>query len=312
MVKRMRQVSEDYLANLSTEQVLENSLKLDTMEGPQIAQLMNQADSQAAQAVEQALPQIGKAIEEVAARVKQGGRLIYCGAGTSGRLGVLDASECPPTFGVSPDMVQGIIAGGDRALRHAIEGAEDDALMGRQDMDNLHLMALDTVAAISASGFAPYCIAALEAAREKGALTLSICCNKNARLSQYADIAMEAPTGPEVLSGSTRLKAGTATKMMLNMLSTGVMVRTGRVYQNLMVDMNASNQKLQGRAVRILERATGLPKEEAQALLNRAQGHVKTALVMHKAGCGKQQAEQALGQAEGWVYQAVELLGGKA
>ncbi len=307
----MQYVSDEYLTNLSTEQVLDMSLKLDSMEGPQIAQLMNQADGQATQAVEKALPQIGKAIEEVAARIQQGGRLIYCGAGTSGRLGVLDASECPPTFGVSPSMVQGIIAGGDRALRHAIEGAEDDAPMGRKDIENLHLTPLDTVAAISASGFAPYCIGALEAAREKGALTLSICCNENARLSQYADIAMEAPTGPEVLSGSTRLKAGTATKMMLNMLSTGIMVRTGRVYQNLMVDMNASNQKLKGRALRILQRATGLAAEDAATLLDSAQGQVKTALVMHRAGCTKQQAQEALQRAEGWVSRAVMLLGEK-
>lgn len=310
-MKRMQYVSDEYLTNLSTEQVLDMSLKLDSMEGPQIAQLMNQADGQATQAVEKALPQIGKAIEEVAARIQQGGRLIYCGAGTSGRLGVLDASECPPTFGVSPSMVQGIIAGGDRALRHAIEGAEDDAPMGRKDIESLHPTPVDTVAAISASGFAPYCIGALEAAREMGALTLSICCNENARLSQYADIAMEAPTGPEVLSGSTRLKAGTATKMMLNMLSTGIMVRTGRVYQNLMVDMNASNQKLKGRALRILQRATGLAAEDAATLLDSAQGQVKTALVMHRAGCTKQQAQEALQRAEGWVSRAVTLLGEK-
>lgn len=304
----MSNAPQEYLANLSTEQVMENSLRLDSMDGLEIARLMNQADREVALAVEQALPRIGQAIEEIALRIRGGGRLIYCGAGTSGRLGVLDASECPPTFGVSPSMVQGVIAGGDKALRHAIEGAEDNALMGKSDMENLQVSAKDAVVAISASGFAPYCIGALEKARELGALTLSICCNRGARLSAYADIAMEAPTGPEVLSGSTRLKAGTATKMMLNMLTTGIMVRTGRVYQSLMVDMNASNHKLKGRALRILQRATGLPEGEAEALLQSARGHVKTALVMHKAACGREEAIHALNKGDGWVSRAVELL----
>lgn len=308
----MKQASSKYLSELSTEQVMVESLMLDRMDGHAIAALMNRADAQVTEAVRQALPHVGEAIEAIAARLGKGGRLIYVGAGTSGRLGVLDASECPPTFGVAPELVWGIIAGGDSALRTAIEGAEDDVQMGREDILALNIGPNDTVAAISASGFAPYCIAALDAARERGALAVSICCNRGARLSGHADIAIEAPTGAEVLSGSTRLKAGTATKMILNMLSTGVMVRTGRVYQNLMVDMRATNDKLRERALRMLQKAAGVDADEGTRLLSSADGHVKTALVMHLAATTRTEAEEALGQAEGWVSRAVDALKGHA
>lgn len=296
-----------YLARLSTEQINENSLRLDEMRSEEIARLMNLCDRAVLSAVEGAVPEIGRAIDAAAERMLQGGRLIYMGAGTSGRLGVLDASECPPTFGVSPELVAGVIAGGDRALRHAQEGAEDSEENARRDLAALHLRPLDTVCAISASGYAPYCVAALEEAKKAGALCLSVCCNKGARLSSHADIAIEAPTGAEVLAGSTRLKAGTATKMILNMLSTGVMARTGRVYQNLMVDVVSSNDKLKDRAARILMSAAGLPRDRAEQLLAEANGHVKTALVMHLTGEDREGAQARLRAAQGNVRRAAEL-----
>lgn len=301
-----------YLDSLSTEQVNADSLHLDRMSGLDIARLMNQADQEVHLAVQKALPQIGEAIEGIAKRLQAGGRLLYIGAGTSGRLGVLDASECPPTFGVDPGLVQGIIAGGDTALRKAIEGAEDSAQLGRQDLLDAGIDQMDAVVAISASGFAPYCAAALDCAREAGALAIALSCNQNSRLSAHADIAIEAPTGAEVLMGSTRLKAGSATKMMLNMLSTGAMVRTGRVYQNLMVDLNATNQKLNRRARRIVALATGLDEQKAGELLTQAEGHAKTAVVMGLTEVSAQEAREALRQQRGWVAAAVERLRGKA
>ncbi len=297
-----------YLAALSTEQVNPDSLKLDTLEGTAIARLMNQQDFGVVQAVSQAVPAVGQVIDEAAARMEKGGRMLYIGAGTSGRLGVLDASECPPTFGVPETLVQGIIAGGERALRHAVEGAEDNGPQGARDLEMHRLTALDVVVAVSASGFAAYCIEALDYARSVGALAVSLTCNTGSALSRHADCAIEAPTGPEVLMGSTRLKAGTATKMILNMLSTGVMVRTGRVYRNLMVDLCVSNTKLCDRAVRIICHATGLEAAPAAQLLQKAQGSVKTAIVMHCAQTGAAQARQALKDAGGWVTPAIESL----
>ena len=298
-----------YLRQLSTEQVNPASLALDTLPGAEIARLMNRQDQLVAQAVERAVPVIGEAIDAIASRMERGGRLLYIGAGTSGRLGVLDASECPPTFGVSPSLVQGIIAGGDYALRNAVEGAEDNRDMGREDLISCGLSSLDSVVAISASGFAPYCAGALLYAKEVGALAISLVCNENALLSAHADLAIEVPTGAEVLMGSTRLKAGTGTKMVLNMLSTGVMVRTGRVYQNLMVDLSVSNSKLSDRAVRILCHATGLAPSEAAPLLQEAGGSVKAAIVMKVTGVPLPQAEEALGKAKGWVSAAIGALG---
>lgn len=294
-----------FLSALGTEQVSENSLKLDEMSGSEIARCMNSADKTVADIVGEATGSIGQAIDRIAPRMLAGGRLIYTGAGTSGRLGVLDASECPPTFGVEPTLVYGIIAGGDTALRNAVEGAEDNEAQGGADLEKLHINANDTVVAISASGYAPYCIGALKYAKKQGALTVSLSCNRGARLSTYADIAIETPTGAEMLAGSTRLKAGTATKMVLNMLSTGVMVRTGRVFGNLMVDMCVSNRKLKDRAVRILSRATGLSEADSEQRLTEAGGHVKTAIVMEKGGLSRKEAEDALSAAGGWVRRAL-------
>ncbi len=297
-----------YLANLSTEQVNPDSQQLDQLDGAAIAALMNQQDYGVVDAVAKAVPVIGQVIDTTAVRMKQGGRLFYVGAGTSGRLGVLDASECPPTFGVPETLVQGVIAGDDRALRHAIEGAEDNEAMGGADLQARNVCDKDVVVAISASGFAAYCAGALLYAKEQGALAVSLTCNEDSALSKYADYAIEVPTGPEVLMGSTRLKAGTATKMVLNMLSTGAMVRTGRVYRNLMVDLSVSNTKLRDRAARIISHATGLDGAHAATLLERSGGSVKTAIVMHMAQADAAQAQEALTRAEGWVTPAIGLL----
>ena len=230
------------------------------------------------------------------------------GAGTSGRLGVLDASECPPTFGVDGNLVVGLIAGGDRALRHAAENAEDKPELGENDLRAIGLTEKDCVVGISASGYAPYCVGALDYARSQGALTIAMSCNTGATLSQHADIAIEMPTGPEILSGSTRLKAGTATKMALNMISTLTMVQLGKVYGNLMVDMKPSNNKLKDRAIRIVQNALHIERPEAEALYEAAGQNVKTAIVMHETGAPADAARQALDAHQGFVRRAMQAL----
>lgn len=294
--------------DLSTEQSNCQSEHLDQMTALEIATLMNTLDIQAVDAVRKALPQIAQAAEEAAARMRNGGRLFYVGAGTSGRLGVLDASECPPTFGVPEGLVTGIIAGGDQALRHAIEGAEDDEAQGGEDLKAFALGKQDMVVAISASGTAPYCIGALRYAASVGALPVSLCCNDGAQLSGYAQIAIEMPTGPEVLTGSTRLRAGTATKLALNIISTAAMVRLGKAYGNLMVDVQPTNQKLRDRAARMVMQVCKLDREEAGELLRRAGDSPKRAIVMHQTGAGAEEAKQALEQEDGFIRQAVERI----
>ncbi len=293
---------------LQTEQVHPDSLALDTLTPLQAAALMNQIDRAVAEAVEQALPAIAQAVEGVSARLKVGGRLIYMGAGTSGRLGVLDASECPPTFGVDGNLVVGLIAGGDRALRHATENAEDKPELGENNLRAIELTEKDCVVGISASGYAPYCVGALDYARSQGALTIAMSCNTGATLSQHADIAIEMPTGPEILSGSTRLKAGTATKMALNMISTLTMVQLGKVYGNLMVDMKPSNNKLKDRAIRIVQNALHIERPEAEALYEAAGQNVKTAIVMHETGAPADAVREALDAYQGFVRRAVQAL----
>ena len=291
--------------NLSTEQVNEESLNLDMLTPLEAAALMNRMDRQAADAVEQALPQIAEAVEKIAARIKAGGRLIYIGAGTSGRLGVLDASECPPTFGTDESLVVGLIAGGDYALRHAVERAEDKPELAVEALKEIGLNEKDCLVGISASGYAPYCVGGLDYARSLGALTIGLSCNRGAIQSQHAQIAIEMPTGAEILSGSTRLRAGTATKMALNMLTTLTMVQLGKVYGNLMVDMKPTNQKLQDRAIRIVQKALDIQdKAEANALLESAGRDVKTAIVMRSTGAAKEQAQEALRVNEGFVRRA--------
>ena len=295
---------------LSTEQVNEQSSNLDMLSPLEAAKLMNRMDRQAAEAVEKALPQIAQAIEKIAERMKAGGRLIYIGAGTSGRLGVLDASECPPTFGTDESLVVGLIAGGDYALRHAVERAEDKPELAVEALREIGFSGKDVLVGISASGYAPYCVGGLDYARSLGALTIGLSCNQNAIQSQHADIAVEMPTGAEILSGSTRLRAGTATKMALNMLTTLTMVQLGKVYGNLMVDMRPTNQKLQDRAVRIVQKALNMEdKTEADHLLESADRDVKTAIVMRSCGVDRAKAREALEKNGGFVRRAqAELL----
>lgn len=299
-------IENKYLANIATEKVNVNSENIDSLDGEGIAKLMNAADAETISAVASATSQIGKAIDNVAQAFNNGGRLIYIGAGTSGRLGVLDASECPPTFSADPEMVVGIIAGGDTALRYAVEGAEDSLELAIEDLKNIKLSNKDVVCAISASGYAPYCVSALDYAKSIGATAISLSCNKNARISEHADIAIEVPTGSEVLSGSTRLKAGTATKMVLNMLSTGAMIRIGKSYKNIMVDLKPSNDKLKDRSIRLIMYALKIDRESAEAAYRSAGNNIKVALVMNMASCSKEEAQQRLASAKGFVSKAIE------
>ncbi len=290
---------------LDTEKTNARSENLDTLSAIEIASLMNELDMGAIYAVKQAHEPIAKTAEAAASRIPEGGRLIYMGAGTSGRLGVLDASECPPTFGVDNTMVVGIIAGGDGALRNAIEGAEDSEELAIQNLTDLGVNEKDVVVAISASGTAPYCVGALKKAKEAGALAVSMCCNVGTKLSGYADIAIEMPTGAEVLSGSTRLRAGTATKLALNMISTSCMVLMGKAYKNLMVDVRATNTKLKDRSVRIAMKAMDVEREEAVERLDKANGSIKCAIVMKETGADAEKAQKALDDNQGFVRRAI-------
>ena len=260
------------LSNMMTETRNPDTMHLDEMSPLQIVTAMNREDRKVPLAIEAVLPQIAAAVEAVETAFRNGGRLFYLGAGTSGRLGVLDASECPPTFGVDHGMVVGLIAGGDRALRFPIEGAEDSRELGRQDLADHNLQSVDVITGIAASGRTPYVLGALDYARSLGCRTAAVACNRDSAVGRAADIAIEAVVGPEVLTGSTRLKAGTAQKMILNMITTGAMVRIGKAYQNLMVDVVQSNKKLQTRAENIVMEATGVSRPEARAVIDAAGG----------------------------------------
>ncbi|RDI49379.1 N-acetylmuramic acid 6-phosphate etherase [Nocardia mexicana] len=295
----------DKLGELATETANPRSAGLDSMSIETLLHTMNAEDSRVASAVAQAIPSISRAVEVIVAARGRGGRLIYAGAGTSGRLGVLDASECPPTFGSDPGEVLGLIAGGPQALTEAVEGAEDDAEAGARDLVTLGLTPDDVVVALSASGRTPYAVGALDRARAIGATAVALSCNRDAELSAHADIAIEIDTGPEILTGSTRLKAGTAQKLVCNMLSTAVMVRAGKVYGNLMVDLHPSNTKLVDRARRIIAEATGVDFDTAATLLDAADGQAKTAIVMQLAGVDADRARGMLTNAHGFVRDAV-------
>ncbi|MEU6716638.1 N-acetylmuramic acid 6-phosphate etherase [Nonomuraea sp. NPDC046802] len=272
------------LPELSTEQSDPRYSQIDRLPTAQIARLMNQADAAVPAAVAVAIPAISEAIDAIAARMTQGGRLLYVGAGTSGRLAVLDASECPPTFGTDPSLVQGVIAGGPDALTRSVEGAEDDPEAGAAAMKDLEVGALDSVVGVSASGRAPFVLGALSEATGRGALTVGLSCNDGAPLSAAAQHAIEVVVGPEVVTGSTRLKAGTAQKLVLNMISTISMVKLGRTYGNKMIEMSAMNSKLAGRAVRMVSDITGADGETAGAALNAAGGQAKIAVLMIQHG----------------------------
>lgn len=289
------------LTNLTTEKRNEKTTDLDKMSISTALKLMNQEDQQVAKAIQKVLPKIKPVIEATITAFKRGGRLIYLGAGTSGRLGVLDAAECVPTFGVSPDQVIGLIAGGKQAMTLAVEGAEDDLTLAKKDLSALKLNDKDVVVGIAASGRTPYVIGGLKYARDLGATTASIACNLDALISQYAEFAIEVDCGPEFLTGSTRLKAGTAQKMILNMLSTISMIGIGKVYHNLMVDVKPTNEKLVERSKRIIMQATDCTYEVAEKTFIEAKQDVKLAIVMLLTNCSAKEGKEKLQRAQGFV-----------
>jgi N-acetylmuramic acid 6-phosphate etherase len=299
-------VVEDALAGLSTEQINPATLGLDERSTLGILQAMSDEDATAVVAVRRALPQIAQVVDLAAERMAKGGRLVYVGAGTSGRLGVLDASECPPTFGVPPGLVLGIIAGGDTALRRSSEGVEDHPRLGARDLEAAEVGPLDTIVGISASGRAPYVSGALQYARRRGAVTVAVANHHPAEISRHAQVTISLLTGPEVLAGSTRLKAGTAQKLVLNMISTAVFVRLGYVYGNWMVNLRPTNIKLKARAIRIVQQAGGVDAGTARKILSRARNRVKVALVMARTGLDASEAARRLEAAGGWVRPAIE------
>lgn len=294
------------LTKLTTEQRNPKTMELDSFSPIEIARVMNEENTNVIKAIDEVLPQVASAIEWAGEALNDGGRIIYMGAGTSGRLGVLDAVECPPTFGVSYDTVVGLIAGGEGAFVKAAEGAEDNAEAGAADLAALELESRDIVIGIAASGRTPYVIGGLRYANEAGCRTVAIACNKDSAVGAEAQLAIEPVTGPEVLTGSTRLKAGTAQKLVLNMISTGSMVAAGKVYQNLMVDVKQSNEKLRVRAQNIVMMATECTREQAAEALEACRHHVKGAIAMLLLDCDANAAEAALDEAHGHVRAAVE------
>ncbi len=267
---------------IKTEQRNQSSMHIDRMSTAEMLRVMQEENRNAVRAVETELDAIGIAIDEISDRMKKGGRLFYIGCGTSGRLGVLDASECPPTYGVSPDLVIGIIAGGDRALRNAVENAEDSAEKGREDLAVYNIGKTDSIIGISAAGGAGYVLSALRYAKEMGALTVALTCNANCPLEKIAQIAIHPDTGAEVITGSTRMKAGTAHKMILNMISTAVMVKQGYVYENMMINLRPTNVKLRARMIRIVEEITGVCPELAEELLEQNGFVISRAVTAYK------------------------------
>jgi N-acetylmuramic acid 6-phosphate etherase len=304
----LKPAREENLGKLTTEQQNPASNELDLKSALELAQIINAEDAKVAKAVEQALPQVAKAIDLIADALRQGGRLIYVGAGTSGRIAALDASECPPTFNTDPKTVQFLIAGGPKALVGATEASEDSPKLGAQEMAKRKPGKKDVVVGIAASGRTPFTIAAVEYARKKGAKTVAVVCNGGSPLEKAAEVGIVAEVGPEVISGSTRMKAGTAQKMILNMLSTGAMTRLGYVYGNLMVNVHLKNTKLIERGAAILQKITGLGHKEALQLLQEAKKRVPVAVVMHQARVNRVQAERALEKQNKNVRRAVEAL----
>lgn len=293
------------LDQLSTEARNPNTMNLDKMSVREILDVMNNEDEKVPTVIQKELAQIEQAVLKIIQSFNRNGRLIYMGAGTSGRLGVLDAAECVPTFGVDPTMVVGLIAGGDSALMIAVEGAEDSFDLGKEDLKKLQLTDNDIVVGIAASGRTPYVIGGLKYAREVGANTVSIACNVNSEISRYSQIPIEVDCGPEVLTGSTRLKAGTAQKLILNMLSTASMIGIGKVYQNLMVDVQATNSKLENRAKRIIMEATDCTETEAIDFYKKADKNVKLAIVMILTGESLENAQKQLINANGFIHKSI-------
>ena len=294
------------LNQLDTEQSNPNSLHIDEMSTMDILTTINNEDQKVAFAVKEAIPQISIAVDCIYNQMCKGGRLIYIGAGTSGRLGILDASECPPTYGIDPSLIQGLIAGGDEALTTAIEGAEDSQEQAIEDLKNIHLTDKDVVCGIAASGRTPYVISALQYAHTSGSETVSICCVHNGEISQYVHYPIEVITGAEVVTGSTRMKAGTAQKLVLNMISTSVMIKRGKVYKNLMVDVQPTNEKLKIRAVNIVSQSLDCSEEEAKTLLTKCHYNVKIAILSGLTGKDEKECEEALLKNNGNISQTVK------
>ena len=298
---------------LITEQQNTNSLNIDAMDTMDVLKVINEEDKKVAFAVEKNLKKIALAVDQIVDRIQKGGRLLYFGAGTSGRLGILDAAECPPTFGTDPEMVQGIMAGGDLgAFNVAREDIEDHKEEGEAEVEKRGITHLDCVVGVSASGRAPYVVGVLEAAKKQNALTISISCNEKTVLDNIADININVVVGPEVIMGSTRLKAGTAQKMVLNMISTAVMIKLGKVYKNLMVDVKPKNKKLIERAKRIIMLATGISYQEAERYFEMSDRNPKVAIIMVELGVDYEQACKLLKDANGFIYKVLEDYKGKA
>lgn len=297
---------EPILGSLITEQPNEDTTHIDQLDSLSIMTMINNEDQQIAGKIHELLPLIAEAADMIVASFQQGGKLFYIGAGTSGRIGILDASECPPTYGTDPSMVQGIIAGGFQAIKDPVEGAEDNEQLGAADIDQHLIGTHDTVIGIAASGRTPYVLGAMKQAQQRGAQVIGLCNNPHTPMAQIAKLTIEAVMGPEVVMGSTRMKSGTAQKMILNMLTTTAMIRMGKVYRNLMVDLNPSNEKLVYRAKRIIYLATGATDEQIETAFTAANGHVKTAIVMIEANLNADEARQRLTLATGFVRKAIQ------
>lgn len=296
------------LKSLTTESRNQNTLDIDRVSTIEMVKKINDEDKKVAEAVEKELPQIAEAIDGIVERLKKGGRLIYIGAGTSGRLGILDASECSPTYGVSEELVQGVIAGGQEAIFRAQEGAEDSKELAINDLKEKNITKLDVIVGLAASGRTPYVIGGLEYANEIGALTISVTCNANSLVANTAQIAISPVVGPEVVTGSTRLKSGTAQKLVLNMLSTGSMIKLGKVYGNLMVDVQSTNEKLVERAKKIVSEATGVDTDIAAEYLNETKSNVKLAIFMILSKLSLDEAKNKLEKHDGYIAKALNDL----
>ena len=291
---------------LTTESVNPNTVNIDSLETADILKLINEEDRKVPEAIEKVIPEITKVVDVVVATIKRGGKIFFVGAGTSGRLGVLEAAECPPTFGVSPDLFQAMIAGGEQAIFKSIESSEDDEEQGRKDICAKNVTAKDIVIGIAASGKTPYVIGALNGAKAAHAITVALTCNENSVIGRIADYKIEAVPGPEVISGSTRMKAGSTQKLILNMITTTAMIKVGKVYQNLMVDLHISNKKLKERGINIITFTTGVDRQLAEKMLNAAQNNVKAAIVMIKNGVDYETALKRLERSNGYVREAID------
>lgn len=294
------------LAKLTTESININTTNIDRVSTFHMITLINEEDKKVALAIEKVKEEIAKAVDIIAKKLMEGGRLIYVGAGTSGRLGILDASECPPTYGVEENLVMGIIAGGKSAMFKAIEGAEDNSEMGKEDLIEIKLNEKDVICGIAASGRTPYVIGAMKYGREIGATVLSLTMNKNSEMNRYAEVSISVEVGPETIMGSTRMKSGTAQKMVLNMLSTGAMIKLGKVYGNLMVDVQPSNKKLIKRAKRIVKLATGASNEVIERILELTKYNVKVTILTIKSGLTIEETEKLLKKHRGYIAKALE------